>query len=243
VGRVRDVRLRYIAETASLETPVILEVDPRLLQIDAKAMATRVDLRLAMNEALDRLIRKGMRAKLATSLVLPGASAVSLDFTAPAGSGRLITSSDPPVIPSAGGAAGIEGALGALTDVAETIRSLPLREIAGNLRSASARVDALVNDPVLDDSLRRLNRSLVEIEKITATTSENIGPIAESLRNAASAAESAASRAEQLIGTSQKQGYDISELVKELTRAAEAVRALAQYLTEKPDALLKGRPE
>jgi methyl-accepting chemotaxis protein len=67
--------------------------------------------------------------------------------------------------------------------------------------------------------------------------------MAESLRNAADAAASAAKRAEQLMGTTQKQGYDVSELVKELTRAAEAVRALSQYLTENPDALLKGRSD
>ncbi len=43
------------------------------------------------------------------------------------------------------------------------------------------------------------------------------------------------------MGSSQKQNYDLGELIKELTRAAEAVRALSQYLTENPDALLKGR--
>ena len=63
----------------------------------------------------------------------------------------------------------------------------------------------------------------------------------QSLRNAADSAAAAAQRAEQLMGTSQKQGYDIAELVRELTRAAEAVRALANYLTENPDAVIKGR--
>jgi hypothetical protein len=45
------------------------------------------------------------------------------------------------------------------------------------------------------------------------------------------------------MGTSQKQGYDVAELIRELTRAAEAVRSLSSYLTENPDALLKGRRE
>ena len=45
----------------------------------------------------------------------------------------------------------------------------------------------------------------------------------------------------ELVGTSQKQNYDVSELIREVTRAAEAVRALATYLSENPDALLKGR--
>lgn len=241
IGRVRDVRLRYVAETASLETPVTLEIDPRLMEIDVRALASRADLRNHMNGILDRLVRKGMRASLATSLVLPGAGAVNLDMTASANTARLGMASDPPVIPAAPAGSGIEGALGAIGDVANTIRSLPLREIAGHMRSAASRLDTVMNDPAIDQSLARLNRSLTEIERIAVTAGENVDPIAASLRNAAAAAESAAKRAEQLVGTSQKQGYDVAELVRELTRAAEAVRALANYLTENPDALLKGR--
>jgi paraquat-inducible protein B len=243
VGRVRDVRLRYVSQTASLETPVILEIDPRLLELGVSETTTRADLRRVLNEVLQALVQRGMRATLATSLVLPGASAVNLDFVAPPGTGRLVVTNDPPIIPAASRGQGLENAMAAITDVANTIRGLPLQEIAENVRSTTRRLDAIVNDPVLDDSLRRLNRSLIEIERVAATAGENIGPMAESLRNAADAAASAAKRAEQLMGTAQKQGYDVSELVKELTRAAEAVRALSQYLTENPDALLKGRSD
>jgi paraquat-inducible protein B len=116
-----------------------------------------------------------------------------------------------------------------------------------------------VHDPVLDQSLRRLNHSLGEIdanvgpivrsvrnaaasaESAAATANQNVEPIVASLRNAAASAEAVAKRAQELIGTSQKQNYDVSELIRELTRAAEAVRALATYLSENPDALLKGR--
>jgi paraquat-inducible protein B len=243
VGRVREVRLRYVPSTASLETPVTLEIDPRLLEIPLTQATTREDLRRTMNDVLQRLVQKGARAKLATSLVLPGASAVSLDITARPGTGQLIMTSDPPIIPAAADDKGLAGAMGAITEVAETIRSLPLREIAGNLRSASQRLDTLINDPALDQSLQRLNRSLAEVEKLAVTANQNVGPIAESLRNAAAAAEGAAKSAEQLMGSSQKQNYDIAELVRELTRAAEAVRALATYLTENPDSLIKGRRE
>jgi paraquat-inducible protein B len=147
--------------------------------------------------------------------------------------------------------------MGASGDIANTIRSLPLAEIAGNMRSASARLNTLVSDPALDQSLDRMNRSLAEVEKITSTLSKNVGPITENVREASEAAKplietlkaasdsaaAAAKRAEELMGTSQKQNYDLGELVRELTRAAEAVRALSQYLTEHPDSLIKGRPK
>lgn len=243
IGRVRDVRLRYIPQTASLETPVVLEIDPRELELPVNDSTTRMELRATMNDALAKLVNKGMRASLATSLVLPGASAVNLDFVARPGTGRLVLANDPPIIPAATGSSGLEGAMTAITDVATTIRNLPLQEIAGHIRSASARLDTLVNDPKLDQSLRRLDTSLAEVERVAKIAGQNAEPIVQSLRNAADSAEAAAKSAEQLIGTSQKQNYDVAELIRELTRAAEAVRALANYLTENPDAVIKGRRE
>jgi paraquat-inducible protein B len=158
--------------------------------------------------------------------------------------------------------------MASVNDIAARIRNLPIEEIAGHLRSTAQRMDALVHDPALDESLQRMNRSLADLEKVAATTRENVGPIAKSLRNAATsaeqaagavnenvapivaslrnaatAAEQAAGRAQQLMGSSPRQNYDLGNLVKELTRAAEAVRGLASYLEENPDSLLKGRPK
>ncbi|MBW3670282.1 MAG: MCE family protein [Acidobacteria bacterium] len=243
VGRVRDVRLRYIPSTASLETPVTLEIDPRRLEIMPPPNGTREALRGRMNDALQNLVQKGMRATISSSLILPGAGSVALEDVARAGTGRLAIEHDPPIIPAAAGGDGLEGALASLNRVAATLEDLPLREIAGDLRSAARRVDELVQDPALDQSIARMNSALAEIEEAARTTNANIGPIAESLRNAATSAEQAAARAGELLGSTPRQNYDLAELIKELTRAAESVRALASYLTENPDALLKGRAE
>src|SRR5207248_10047189 len=121
------------------------------------------------------------------------------------------------------------------------INNLPIEEIAGRLRNITTRIDAMVSDPALAQSVQRVNRSLADIEKVAAITRENIGPITESLRNAAAAAETAAGRANQLLATAPQQNYDLGALIKELTRVAESIRALADYLIENPDSMLKGR--
>jgi paraquat-inducible protein B len=266
VGYVRDVRLRYVAANATLETPVTIAIDPRLLQFEVSPSSTKEELRAMMNDALQKLVQKGMRATLSTSLVLPGSSGVALDMVAAPGTGHLVLTNDPPIIPAATSSSGIEGALNAVGDIAGRIRNLPIEEIAGHLRNTAQRLDTLVHDPALDQSLQRLNRSLADVEKITATTRENVGPIEHSIRNAASSAEAAAKtanenvgpivtslrntaasaeaaakRAQELMGSSTLQNYDLGTLIKELTQAAEAVRSMASYLEENPDALLKGR--
>jgi paraquat-inducible protein B len=226
VGLVQDVRLRYVPQNATLQTPVTITIDPRKLELP-------VD-RATLNNALARLVNKGMRATLNSSLVLPGASGVSLDFVARPGTGRLVVENDPPIIPAAASSSGIEGIL-------TRINNLPIEDIASHLQSTVSRVDQLVHDPTLSDSLHRLNSTLADVQKVAAVTRENIGPITQSLRNAAATAEQAAGRANQLLATAPQQNYDLGSLIKELTRAAESIRALADYLTENPDALLKGR--
>jgi len=239
VGHVREVRLRYVPQTASLETPVTFEIDPRLLELPM--MATREELRAEMNDALSKLVNKGMRATLSTSLVLPGASGISLENVARPGTGRLVVEAEPPIVPPGSSGGGIEGALGSLNRLAARVENLPIEDIAGHLRSTSARIDALVHDPALDESLHRMNAAMADIQKVSEVTRENIGPIVSSLRNTAASAEQAAARAQQLLATAPRQNYDLGNMVKELTRAAEAVRALASYIEENPDALLKGR--
>jgi paraquat-inducible protein B len=255
VGRVRDVRLRYVPQTASLETPVTIEIDPRKLELPVSDLSTHEDLLTTMNGVLAKLVQKGMRATLATSLVLPGASGVSLEMVGKPGTARLVVEHDPPIIPAASAGTGIEGALGAVNDIAARIRNLPIEEIAGHLRSTAARIDSIVHDKALDESLQRVNRSLADVEQITKTARENIGPITanvrkatdniepivKSLRNAAASAETAAGRATQIMGSGPHQNYDLGSLIEELSKAALAVRTLANYLEENPDALLKGR--
>ena len=241
VGHVRDVRLRFVPATASLETPVTIEIDPRLLDLGVNDATSREELRGRLNDALGKLVQKGMRATLATSIVLPGASGVSLETVASPGSGRLIVTNDPPIIPAATSSNGLDNVLASVNDIAGRVRRLPIEEIANHLRNTAQRMDSLVHDPALDQSLQRLNRSLADVESVAHTTKENIGPIVASLRNTATSAEAAAKQAQNLLGTTQAQNYDLGALIKELTRAAEAVRGLASYIEENPDSLLKGR--
>ena len=232
VGHVRDVRLRYVPATANLETPVTFEIDPRKLELPTPA--TREELRAELNSVMAKLVQKGMRATLSTSLVLPGASGVSLEMVGSPGSAHLVTTAEPPIIPAANVGSPLD-------DIAARIRNLPIEEIAGNLRSTTARIDRLVKDPALEESLHRLNASLADVQKVAATTRENIGPIVSSLRNTAASAEQASARAQQIMASTPRQNYDLGTLIEELTRAATSVRALADYLDENPDALLKGR--
>ncbi|HEX2059584.1 MAG TPA: MlaD family protein [Thermoanaerobaculia bacterium] len=230
IGRVREVRLRYLPEERALQTPVMLEIDPRQMEIPVTNAITRDVLRADINDVLDGLIRKGMRATLATSLVLPGASAVQLEFVARAGTGRLVTENEPPIIPAGGAGDGIAGAMAAITDVANTIRGLPLREIAADIQSTTRRLNQIVNDPALNESLQRLNRSMAEVERVAGIAGANAEPIVTSLRNAAESAEATAKSVEATAATASQNVAPIVESLRNAAASAEAAAKRAEQL-------------
>lgn len=230
VGRVREVRLRYLETSQSLETPVTLEIDPRLLELEITPATTRDELRARMNEVLDTLIRKGMRAQLSTSLILPGAGAVNLDLVGRQGTARLDLSQDPPAIPTTAGGDAIGDALGSISRIANRIENLPLEQIAGDLRNASARVNALVNDPRLDQTLDSVSRAAADVESAASTAQANVAPIAQSLQNAATSVESASRQIESLVGTAGESIEPIAESLRNAAASAESAAARAEQL-------------
>lgn len=230
VGRVRDVKLRYVPQSASLETPVILEIDPRKLDFNVTDTMTRDDVRARLNEAIDKLVRKGMRASLSSSLVLPGAGAVTLDIVGRPGTARLVTTQDPPAIPAASAGSGLEGALAAVNDVAARIRNLPIEEIAENLRQTSVKMNSIAHDPALQDSLQRMNRAMEDFQKSAAVVRENAGPIMENVRTAADYTLTASKDIKSTAATAKENVGPIVESLRNAATAAESAAGRANTL-------------
>src|SRR5256885_14706722 len=108
-----------------------------------------------MKEALKKLVYKGRRGWRSWGVVLRGASGVSLDMVGRPGTAHLVMS-DPPIIPAAQTGGSVQNLLA-------RINNLPIEEIAGHLRNTAAKMDTLVSDPALSQSLQRLESSLAEI--------------------------------------------------------------------------------
>ncbi|MGH6993811.1 MAG: hypothetical protein ACRED8_02300, partial [Caulobacteraceae bacterium] len=69
-----------------------------------------------------------------------------------------------------------------------------------------------------------------------------VAPLIAELRRAASEADSAAAAANRLIGGSpEAQDSDLPSLIRELSWTSRSVRALADYLEEHPESLIKGK--
>ncbi len=242
VGRVVEVSLSYDLSRHALETPVVLEIDPA--RLDLKGIAAPADgkWRPAMDQVMGQLVAQGMRAQIGHSPPVVGGAEITLALDSGAAPATLVEGGAYPQIP-AEGEAGI-GAIGKqASQVMSEIENLPLAQIGADLRATADKVRQLVTSPKIEDSIDHLDSTLANIDKETSAARGKIAPLVNSLKQAANEAQSAVAAADRMLARSAAvPGQSLPGAIEELTRAARAVRELANYLDRHPEAIIKGRP-
>jgi len=102
-------------------------------------------------------------------------------------------------------------------------------------------VDAVTAGPELGHAIKELNRTLTNLDRLTAEIQPQIKPLMDSLRETADAAQRTLQAANSMLGSSASSGTDLPRLIRELTEAARSIRALTDYLDQHPEALIRGR--
>jgi len=173
-------------------------------------------------QAMNQLVKNGLRAQLRTGNLLTGQLYVALDFFKDAKPAQVAWNEKPPRFPTIEGAfTGIEENISQIT---KKIAAMPLEEIGKDTKkaietfnttlktvdTAIKNVDAKVT-PELHDALVDLRGSLAKLDMLLAQDA----PLQEDLRNA----------------------------LREVSRAAASARVLFDYLEQHPDSVIRGKPE
>jgi paraquat-inducible protein B len=231
VGEVRDVGFSYDPTTGAISTPATLAIYPSLFHIKG---ARGVPTAAQVAAEIERLIGKGMRARLTRDPPLVGSYEVSLRImpgsqTPPA---PLAAQNGLPQIPMASG--------GGISSIVERINKVPIEQISRNVLQITHHIDALTSSPRLKDAIVQLDASLRQIHGMTSKAGPQIPVLIARLRRAAADLDGTAKSADRMMsGTATQSG--VSGTVQEIKEAARAVRSLADYLDRHPEALIKGR--
>jgi paraquat-inducible protein B len=239
VGVIDHVQLATDPQNGTISAPVILLLDPTRFNLAGAAPADG-NWGPVMNAALSQLIAHGLRARLDQKPPLIGTPRVVLDMTGDTG-GSLRSVGQYPEIPAAG-----SGGIEALVSQAG---QLPLAEIGNNVEAIATRIKTLASSPKLTDSIDHLDRSLTELDATLRDAGPKIAPTIQSarqtidgLRKTASEIDSTAEAVKSMTGASPAApNGNLQQALAELTQTGRAVRSLADYLDQHPEALLKGR--
>ena len=240
VGEVTSIGLSVDPRTGRISTPVLLALDPTRFHLTGTPPADG-NWRPVMDAALAKLIDEGLRASLTRAVPLVGGEQVELDLVPGAQKARLDSSGRYARIPAAQ-SSGLER-------LPAEISSLPLTQIADNLRTITDQLRSLTSSPQLRDSLTRLDATLAALERISRQAAPQIAPTLRevrmtvtTLRAAAQQLDATAQSARMTMGASPAApSGNLQHALDELADAARAVRSLADYLDQHPEALLRGR--
>jgi paraquat-inducible protein B len=240
VGEVKSIGLSVDPQTGRISTPVLLSLDPTRFHLTGPAPPDG-DWKPIMDATLSKLVAAGLRASLTRAVPLVGGEQVELAIVPGAHQAGLDTSGPYVLIPAA--------ADSALERLPAEISSLPLTQIADNLRTITDQLRSLTSSPQLRDSIGHLDATLAALERMSRQAGPQVAPTLRevrttvaSLRAAAQQLDATAQSAKLTLGTSPAApSGNLQHALDELTGAARSVRALADYLDEHPEALVRGR--
>lgn len=208
IGRVIRISLITDVKTMEIQTPVYIETNQNSFIVTNGNGRSKEDIQ----EFTDKMIAKGLRAKLESQSLLTGQKMIAMGFFPD--TPILLRKHNPkiveiPTLPSTS------------EELMQTFHKLPLQKTVESLNSALTDADKL---------LQRLNEDSPSIMK-------NIDQITSSLAKVSKKAEKALSSFDEDSRTM----LDLNKMLRDFSSAAQSLRNWADYLERHPEALLRGK--
>ncbi len=230
VGEVLDIQLQLNADTARLQIPVLVEIEPeRIVVVGDRS-------RFSEGNAVDRLVERGLRAQLKSGSLITGQLYVELDFHPEDRRQTVWSGKDFRIFPT------VPASLDVITDkvngILDTVAALPLEQIAEDLAAVMAGAKALLAAPELLDVVKELDLTLREVRKAAGSVDQNVLP---KLVAALDQARITLKSADTLVAADSTTAVELRRLMQDLSAAARSVRTMADYLERHPEALINGK--
>ena len=224
VGEVMRVGVEFDPKVFNFVQPVEIALYPDLLRARSFDANRLLPPPMTVEERVKRaqlFVDRGFRGQLRTGNLIFGEKYIGVDFFPGAPKVKFDTAKQPLEIPT------VPSTLDELeTTVASILKKLDrvqYEEVAADLRKTMATLDQTLRDASalvtrLDtESVPELNRALEEGRRALKSADGSLAPDSSTVT-------------------------DLREALREITRAAASIRALADYLERQPQSLIRGKP-
>lgn len=219
LGTVRSMQLLYDAASQRFPMEVTADIYPLRLGRVRNAMLQGAPADPSSDVSfLRRLVDSGLRAQLRTGNLLTNQQYVALDFTPKAPRATLEVSNGVPRVPTVPGT--LSEVQPQIAEIVARLNKVPFDEIGRDLQSTLSQARA---------AIRELSP---EAQKTLAEVQRTLGSVQESLQRLD----------RNLLDESAPVQRNVEQTMTELQRAAQALRALSDYLQRHPETLLRGKP-
>jgi len=219
-GEVRRIDLDY--DPVNVRFMIIVEANlfPERLRSRYRDPARRAMPESTPAQRIQRFVEHGFRAQMRSANLLTGQQYIALEFFPKAQKVAFVSKDGVPEIPTLSG--GFGELQESIQNIASKLEKVPFEQVAQDLRKA----------------LQSLDVTLKKADTLIGQLSSDIAP---ELRATLEQARKTLGGAEKALGSDSPLQGDLRETLLEVTRAAESVRALTDYLERHPESLLRGK--
>ena len=221
VGEVSRVMLDYDRERDDLRPAVEISVYPEQIAARLRSPARMMEPGMRA-KTVQRLVERGMRAQLGTGNLVTGQLYVTLDFFPGAPRATVNLAKAPLEIPTISG--GFAELQTSIENIARTLEKIPFVDVVADFKK-------MVN--TLDMTLHKVDTLVERVDT----------EIAPELRATLEEARATLQRAQGMLSEDAPMQGDVRGTLRDVTRAADAIRNLADYLERHPESLLRGKQE
>jgi paraquat-inducible protein B len=235
VGEVTKVDLFLDPRGTDFYTPVEIQFYPERLHalnhVNGQHRAPADFRRL-----LDRLVAHGLRAEIRSGSLLTGQLYVGLDFARNGRPAGIDWSKTPPVLPTV--PSSMDELQKSLMRIVKKIERLPLQDMAGDARKSIRSLDETLKSA--DKVLKNVDRSLIpEAHSAIVDARQSLDEVNKTLGEA----RKTLGGANQVLAPDAPAQVDLRDTLREVSRAAQSLRVLGDYLEQHPEALIRGKRE
>jgi paraquat-inducible protein B len=232
VGEVRAIDAEYDRERKELGMIVQIDFYPERLFRSRQ----RNEASPPQGPSLARLVERGLRAQLRAANLLTGQQYIALDFVRGAKSAKLDVSMNPPAIPTVAGST--QELQATVASIAKKLERVQFEEISSDLRKTLQSASGVLNR-VDREIAPELRDTMIEARQATKDARVAIGDA----REAIGQARKALSSVERTLQDAEPLPLEAADALREIGRAAQSFRVLADYLERHPEAVLRGKKE
>ncbi|MFV2057864.1 MAG: intermembrane transport protein PqiB [Thiohalomonadales bacterium] len=239
IGTVTQISMDTEVEQDTVRIPVLIEIEPmRIPQF--RYLAEGIETRFNnIEKMVARLVKKGLRARLQTSNLISGQLYVELGMFDQPGKSSLEKEGVFSVIPTTRGT--LNNVEERISLLLAKVEKLPLEAIGKNLQNTTQGLDDLINRAGLNTSVKKLNKTLDEIDKLMTELNSNTVPLFRAGQDTLNQATATLAVFESIGSENGPLGTQLANTLEELSSAARSIRIMAEYLERHPEALLKGK--
>jgi paraquat-inducible protein B len=218
IGEVTGIKVDF----DPVKKEVLMAVEANLYLERLRARSRNPNKPFNGKELLERLVERGFRAQLKSGSLLTGQLFVSLDFFPHAPKTKIDWSKKPPEFPTTPGS--LEELQVTLSNLANKLDKVEFDKIGSGIQETLAGVQVTLKNA--DSLINRLDKE-----------------IAPEAQAAIADARRAITSVESMLAPDAPMRQDAQAAMREIARAAQAFRLLADYLERHPEALISGKKE